>query len=118
MEIAYMEPRLTREADRFIVVLYNAYLANRKEGMTREKAAYMGHANELLELAKKDMPKITEDDVFSYSAELKKAGYVIAEYANNTVYDLEITAHAIVELENRFNDSVKGVLSFLAQFIP
>ena len=109
-----MEKKLTNDADKLLGYMYKNYLERRKTGESRDNAIRMGDVEGIAQVA----PKTKHEDIADLCRELDRAGYLQVYYADDTVYTSWLTPDAIIYLENRFKDGIKGVLGFLSQFIP
>lgn len=100
--------RLTTEADLLLCVMYNAYKARRKDGLSRENARYFGSSKRIQEEL---LPQMSIDDIDDAARELDKKGLFQCQYADNTVYDhAEITTDGVIYMEHQFSDGVDRLL--------
>ncbi len=110
-----MNNELTKDADRLLCLLYKQYLEKHKAGIPKVEAKLMGGSDDV----QRDLlPKVSVEDVDETFRELDRAGFLSVNYYDDLAYSSQLTDLSIVVMENRFKDGLKGVLEFLAHFIP
>ena len=107
--------RLAKDSDRLLVLMYKSFLTARKAGVSRGEAKHIGSSHRIQGSL---LPKEAREDIDELCRELDRAGCLVCQYADDTIWDSYLSDAGIIMLENRFKDGLVGVLSFLAQFIP
>lgn len=96
------DDRLTQDAELMLCILYNAYVARRKEGMSRADARFFGSSRRIQEEFIQQWPI---DDIDDAARELTRKGYFTFLPADNTVYaEAQLTPDGIVYMEHEFGD--------------
>ena len=101
---------LTKDAQRVAAAGYAVYLEKRKRGIRKVDAKTIWMDEVLGRYTKNMSPRDYIDTV----AELKRALGCAVYYNGEFVLPDEF----IVYMENRFKNSAKGILEFLAQLVP
>nr|DAT52106.1 MAG TPA: hypothetical protein [Caudoviricetes sp.] len=94
-----MEIELTRAAKKTLAVLYKEYRQRINAGMKKAQAISFENCSK---------------DILESRNELKTAGLVKVDILGN----IQLTDKAIIFMEGKAWDTIKGWLSFGAQFIP
>lgn len=106
---------ITKDAKKLLLLMYKEYQRRRKKGMTRSDAMFFCGADTI----KEDLlPDELLQDVNDYIRELHRAGYVTANYADNTVWLCELTTEAIMKIENLPADTLRSIADFIGNFVP
>lgn len=107
-----MEDRLSQDAELMLCILYNAYLARRKEGLSREKARYFGSSQRIQAEYIQQWPI---DDIDDTARELESFGYFTYLWADQTVYAAaQLTTAGISYMEHEFGDKLDRVAQRIA----
>lgn len=106
-----MSVEITKDAEKMLVALYNAFLDRRRNGLSKRDARRF--ADEYF-IHEKPFSSMNPADVTDTRMELWQCN-LLKIYIGG---DCELSDSAIVYLENRFKNGLTDVLSFLAQFIP
>lgn len=101
-----MSMELTKDADKFLCVLYKEYLQRRKSGIPRRGCKYFS-SEELKNL----FPNDSFDDLMDYATELKKAFGVFIDIVGG----LSLSDQAVIFMENRFPNGIASVLDWIAK---
>ena len=101
--------KLTKDAQKLLAYSYKEYLQNRKQGKDKKRAKYISN-----ELMSKNFPKLSSSDYLCTVTELCQSGGG-KRYADGS---FELSDEAIVFMENKFSDDLKGVIGFISQLIP
>lgn len=112
-----LNKEITKDADKLICLIYQAYLEDRRNGIPKNLAKYAGSSKEIFERHL----IWTLEDVDETCRELNRANFLEILYADNLVNDSYITDEALVYMENRFPNGLNEVLNFLTTlkgFIP
>lgn len=109
------EVKLTKDSDRLICLMYKEYLQRRKAGVAKGKAKSLGSIDDICNTF---LPKENHENILETCRELGRASMLRNRYASNIIYQSFLTDEAIIYMENRFKDGLKGVANFLSQFIP
>lgn len=104
------EVKLTKDSDALICALYKEYLQKRENGTTKGQAKWFGGANHIRETI---VPKWLLGDVEETLWELHRAGLLVCQSADNTVYLAALADDGIVYMENRFKDGLSDVLGYI-----
>lgn len=106
---------MTKDAKKFLYVLYKEFLSRRKHGESRAQAKNFCSAQSIRD---NFFPDWLLDDVEDVLRELDREGYLSNFYADDTVYICSLKDSAIAKLENMPHDIFKNVTDFIAKFIP
>ena len=106
-----MEFVLTKDANKMICCVYKAFLERRDAGNIKREARRF--ASDYFSIDK-ILSKWTESDCNDTLIELAGQGLLKVYIGGN----FEMTDLGIAYMESRFKNSVKEVISFLAQLIP
>lgn len=105
-----MEPVLTRDAQKLVAAAYKVYLERRESGMDKLNAKYFS----VQHLKNDYFNECAFRDYIETVHEMCRA-FGCKAYINGS---FQLNDATISYMENRFKNSVKDALSFLAQFIP
>ncbi len=105
-----MEIQLTKDSDALICALYKDYLQKRKDGVSKGDAKILGGAEHIQRTI---VPKWILEDVEETLWELHRAGLLLCQPADNTVYLTILTDAGIIYMENRFKDGLTDILGYL-----
>lgn len=106
------EDRLTQDAELMLCTLYNAYLARRKDGMSRAEARYFGSSQRIQEEFIQQWPI---DDIDDAARELTRKGLFTYLPADNTVYaEAQLTPEGVSYMEHEFGDKVDRLAQRIA----
>ena len=101
---------LTKETQKLICLVYREYLERRKNGFSRDNAAFFrfNFANDIPQLL-----KYNSDDLESCLTELSKKLYV-KKYIDG---GFKLESKGIAMMETRFRNGIKEVLSFVKEIV-
>ena len=102
--------QLTKDADALICVIYKEYLKKRESGIAKGEAKWFGGSDDL---QKTFLPKWTPEDVDETCLELQRANLLACQCADNTVSECILSDSAIIYMERRFTNGLRGVLDYL-----
>ena len=106
------EIRLTQEADLLLCVLYNAYTARRKDGVSRTNARQFGSSQRIQEEL---LPQMALEDIDDAARDLSKKGLFAFLPADNTVYaDAHLTEDGIIYMEHETSDKFFHLMERIA----
>lgn len=103
--------KLSKDADALICLIYKYYLTARDNGISKTQAKHLGSSEDV---KSKIIPEWSLDDVDETCKELHKANMLSVLYASNICYDIDLNDDAIIYMENRFPDKVKGILNYIS----
>lgn len=103
---------LTNDAKYLLASMYKIYIDRRKNGETKEKAAYF---DDVLFIHETIMSKWKFEDVEYTCLELKKHDLIEGILADDTIVTVNLSTEAIALMEKTFFDKVDDVLGFLAK---
>ena len=107
-----MDIQLTKDSDALICLLYKQYLQKRKDGVPKADAKSFGSSQNI---HKTIASKWAYEDVDETCRELSRAGILKCFYAENVVYNSELSDIGIIYMENRFKDGLDNVLDYLGK---
>ena len=103
---------LTREQQKLLTSTYKEVLS-RQPAVSFDKANYFADSDKVMELF---CPDSDSDHVSSLCWSLAFAGYITCEPGEDLADEIGLTDKTIIYMENKFKNSLKSVLEFLAQF--
>ncbi len=104
-----MNIELTRDTQKVAAKIYKEYLTKIKNGKSK---------NEACKFSESELTKLfTKEEPIDYESELQELIKVFS-FSTNIWDDITLSSSFIIYMENRFNNGLKDVLSFLSQFIP
>ena len=106
------EKPISKDADKLICTLYREYLERRKNGISKEKARDFKDAESI---HKSFFPNSLSDDIRDDCFELKSAGLLDGESADNTLIFVSISNGGIIYMENRFKNGLSDVIDFIGK---
>lgn len=110
------ELQLSDEADLLLCVLYNAYVARRKDGMSRVVARNFG-SSQLIQA--EHIQQLSLHDIDDAAWELKDHGLFDFLWADSTVYsNAHLTTDAVAYMEHKFGDKLNRLLEHITQLLP
>ncbi len=104
------EVRLTKDADALICALYKEYLQRRKDGEPKGGAKFLGGAEHIQQTI---VPKWSLGDTEETLWELNRAGLLVCQPADDTVYLAFLADEGIIYMENRFKCGLSDVLGYI-----
>ena len=104
------EISLTKDSDALICALYKEYLQKRKKGVPKGEAKYLGGAKHIQSAI---VPNWILGDVEETLWELHRAGLLLCQPADNTVYRSVLADDGIIYMENRFKNGLTDVLDYV-----
>lgn len=102
-----MDFSLTKDSDYLLCVLYRHYKDRRKSGMSKAEAKHFSGSKYIFSNL---VPEWTFEDVDETCRELARAGLLNCFYADNIVWDANLSDNAIIYMENRFKNGVSEVI--------
>jgi len=106
---------MTNDSKKILYALYKEYDQRRKNGLSRVKAKFFGSAENIQQSF---FPKLLLSDVEDCLRELSREKYLDNFYADNTVYECNISERAIEKMENQSKETFLSVADFVSKFIP
>lgn len=106
---------LTNDAKKILYTLYSEYKARRSVGSSKLEASFFHDAHSIHQNFFSDWHF---DDVEEALYELKNEDFLSGYSADNTLQNCALTNTAIATMENLPKDTLKGILEFIANFIP
>ena len=102
-----MEIELTKDSSKVLVLLYKEYLTKVKSGCSKSQSREFD-GNKL-----NFITDMHPDDIENCLEELNKNNLI----ETNILGDFNLTDIAVYNMENRFKNNIKDVLSFISQFL-
>lgn len=97
---------LTKDADKFLCVLYKEYLQRRKNGQS--KSSSKEFKSEELE---KLFPDECSEDLMEYVAELQQAFNISVDILGG----ISLSDESLIFMENRFPNGIASILDWMAK---
>lgn len=94
-------------------IIYKEYKSAINNGISKSDAKYFGSAKDI---SKKLMPSLSFDDLNENLRELHRAGYLINEYADDSVYSATLTDEAITFKETEVRRKIAKYFDLLSKF--
>lgn len=107
-----MEYKLTNDADYLLCTLYKHYKEQRKKGINKTDAKYIGDSEFIFQTM---LPEWTFEDVDETCCELSRAGLLKCLYSDDTVDLAVLEDTAIIYMENRFKNGMSEILDNIAR---
>ena len=107
-------PRVTKDSERLIVLLYTRYVVSVKNGIPRNEARLFGDCDQIASLF---CPEKPVEDVSDLLFELARADYLEVSVYDDMPCECKLTLPCIVMMENRFKDGIKSILDFIANLV-
>ena len=104
------EPKLSKDADALICILYKEYLQRRKSGAPKADARCFG-GSEYIQANL--MKKWSVEDVDETCRELSRNELLNCLFLDNSTAEILLSDKAVVCMENRFSQGLSSVLSYL-----
>lgn len=102
-----MEIELTKDSSKVLALLYKEYLEKVKSGCSKSQSREFD-GNKL-----NFITDMHPDDIENCLEELNKNNLI----ETNILGDFNLTDIAVYNMENRFKNNIKDVLSFISQFL-
>lgn len=102
---------LTREASDLLKLLYGSYVFRRAEGIGRSEAVFFGSVEDV---HAEYLDKMSPEDIFEICRELKRAKCISGLFADNTLYEIELTDDAIVYGEQTFKRNISELHQWIS----
>lgn len=102
-----MEIELTKDSSKVLALLYKEYLEKVKSGCSKSQSREFD-GNKL-----NFITDMHPDDIENCLEELNKSNLI----ETNILGDFNLTDIAVYNMENRFKNNIKDVLSFISQFL-
>ena len=106
---------LTKEAKTVLYHMYKEYLVRRDNHVPRARAKEFGSAESIHSSL---FPDWSLEDIEDVLRELDRNGFLNNHYADDTVYDCELSDSAIVKMESQKKETLLTVADFISKFIP
>ena len=106
---------LTKEAKTVLYHMYKEYLVRRDNQIPRSQAKFFGSAESIHASL---FPDWSLEDVEDILCELGRNNFLNNDYADDTVYDCELSDSAIVKMESQKKEALRTVADFISKFIP
>ena len=106
---------LTKEAKTVLYHMYKEYLARRDNHVPRARAKGFGSAESIHASL---FPDWSLEDIEDVLRELGRNNFLNNLYADDTVYDCELSNSAIVKMESQKKETLLSVADFISKFIP
>ncbi len=103
---------LTNDADYLLCTLYKHYKEQRKNGVSKADAKFMGSSEHIFQTL---LSEWTFEDVDETCRELDRADLLQCIYADNIVYLAILEDAAIIYMENRFKNGLSEILENLTR---
>lgn len=104
-----MEYSITKDAEYMLCSIYQSYKSKLKSGICKSDAKRFCPS----EIQESLMPEWNIEDVFETCRELSRAGLVQCCYADNDPQILWLEDESIVYMENKFQNGLKEVISYM-----
>lgn len=105
------EIRLTKDADYLLCVLYDEYLARRRNGESAFDARIFGDSESI---QSDFIPQWSTDEIDDAAGELSRKSLANCLYANDTLSMLAIERDGIFLMEHRFSDKRDQLIQRIA----
>lgn len=106
---------LTKEAKTVLYHMYKEYLVRRDSQIPRSRAKEFGSAESIHASL---FPDWSLEDIEDVLRELGRNNFLNNLYADDTVYDCELSNSAIVKMESQKKETLLSVADFISKFIP
>ena len=107
-------PRVTKDSERLVILLYKQYVVSVKSGIPRSEARLFGDYDQI---ADQFCPGESVESVSDLLWELARADYLEVSAYDDMPCECELTMPCIVMMENRFKDGIKSILDFLTNLV-
>ena len=106
-----MKITLTKDADKFLCIIYKDFLQRRKSGLSKSEAKEF---DEDYHLTNSDFYQWHQDDIDESKMELGQKGLVHI-WMGGSFY---IEDNGIIYMESRFKNGLKEMIDIVSKFIP
>lgn len=106
---------MTKDAAKVLRRIYEKYLDCLDLGLSRSDAKSFGSIDEICTDMFSD---IRIEDLDDRLRELHREGYLVCDYGDDSIYDVELTTKAISELESKTKNQILSIADFISKFIP
>lgn len=106
---------LTKEAKTVLYHMYKEYLVRRDNQIPRSRAKEFGSAESIHTSL---FPDWSLEDIEDVLRELDRNGFLNNHYADDTIYDCELSDSAIVKMESQKKETLLTVADFISKFVP
>ena len=106
---------LTKQAKTVLYHMYKEYLVRRDNQIPRSRAKEFGSAESIHTSL---FPDCSLEDIEDVLRELDRNGFLNNHYADDTIYDCELSDSAIVKMESQKKEALLTVADFISKFVP
>lgn len=106
---------LTKDAKTLLFSLYKEYSDRRKHGFSKSDSKNFDSAESIQESY---FPEIPLPDIEDSLRELDRNDFLVNFYADDTIYNCELSDYAIATLEDLPKDTLLSIADFISKFIP
>lgn len=104
---------LTHDAEKLLCLMYKTYLDKRKLNSSKTECNSFGSTRDI---HKNLLPDQDFSDVSELIWELSRNELISGSCYDNILYNIALTSHGIIYMENRFKNNVKEIVSFISNF--
>lgn len=106
---------LTKDAKKVLYILYKEYSDRRKHGFSKSQSRNFSSTSSIHE---QFLPDWDIDDLEEILRELGRNNFLNNFYADDTVYNCNLSDYAISTMENQRAESLLNAADFISKFIP